>query len=187
MCLFMKKDLILFKDKNSPRSLEEITREIAKFKDDYINTTRNLILDSAELDENGETFVKNGFLILSKFGMNRGGPFAVKEITIATLQRCWEETGESLFCIKRVLNESGHPRERLLLDMEQKCLESLIDKIWDAMKLMLPFTMGATSYGLVGASKLLFAVFPEMVLLVSILALSESSNLPPGLWRILAG
>jgi hypothetical protein len=42
----MKKDLILFKDKNSPRPLEEIIREIAKFKDDYINTTRNLILDS---------------------------------------------------------------------------------------------------------------------------------------------
>jgi hypothetical protein len=32
------------------------------------------------------------------------------------------------------------------------------------MKRMLPFTMGVTSYGLVGASKLLFAVFPEIVI-----------------------
>jgi hypothetical protein len=160
----MKKELILFKDKNSPRSQGEIKGEITKFKDDYVNTTRDLILDSAELDEDGKIFVKNGSLILSKFGMTRGGPFAVKETTKATLSRCWEETGESLMNIKRVLYGSGYPRERLLVDIERESFESLIDDIWDAMKRMLPFTMGATSYGLVGASKLLFAVFPEIVL-----------------------
>ena len=31
-------------------------------------------------------------------------------------------------------------------------------------KQLLPFTMGKTSYGLVGASKILFAVLPEIVL-----------------------
>ena len=35
---------------------------------------------------------------------------------------------------------------------------------WILTKQLLPFTMGETSYGLVGASKILFAVFPETVL-----------------------
>jgi len=32
------------------------------------------------------------------------------------------------------------------------------------MKKLLPFTMGKTTYGLVGASKILFAVLPEIIL-----------------------
>jgi hypothetical protein len=32
------------------------------------------------------------------------------------------------------------------------------------IKQLLPFTIGETSYGLVGASKILFAVLPEIVL-----------------------
>jgi len=160
----MKKDLILFKEEGSPRPSEEIINEIASFKNDYINTTVTLIQDSTELNEDGETFVKNGSLILSKFGMNRGGPFADKETTKATLYRCWEEVGESLISIKQVLIRSGHSRNRLLLEMERNSFESVTHDIWNVMKRMLPFTMGVTSYGLVGASKLLFTVFPEIVL-----------------------
>jgi len=161
---YMKKDLILFKKDGSPRSSEEIINEIAGFKNDYINTTCILIQDSTELNKDGVTFVNNGSLILSKFGMNRGGPFADKETTKAILCGCWKEVGESLISIKQVLVRSGHSRNRLLLEMERKSFESVIDDIWNVMKRMLPFTMGTTSYGLVGASKLLFAVFPEIVL-----------------------
>jgi len=160
----MKKDLILFKGEDRPRTSEEIIDEIANFKNDYINTTRTLILDSAELSEAGETFVKNGSLIISKFGMNRGGPFADKKTTEATLYRCWEGVGELLISIKQVLVRSGYSRNRLLLEMDRNSFESVTDDIWNGMKRMLPFTMGATTYGLVGASKLLFAVFPEIVL-----------------------
>jgi len=42
--------------------------------------------------------------------------------------------------------------------------EELIAEIWLITKRLLPLTMGKTSYGLVGASKILFAVLPEIAL-----------------------
>lgn len=160
----MKKDIILFKQNNIPRSSEEIRTELSRFKNSYINTTHALIQDSMELAENGQTFVKNGYLVLSSFGMTRGGPFADKETTKATLYRCWEEIGEESIKIKKRLNQSDCARNRVLVEMERNKFESITNDIWDIMKRMLPFTMGSTSYGLVGASKLLFSIFPEIVL-----------------------
>jgi hypothetical protein len=160
----MKKNLILFNKEGYPRTSEAIIKEISVFKNDYINTTSTLILDSTELSEDGETFVKNGSLILSKFGMNRGGPFLDKQTTNATLHRCWKEVGEAIISIKQILVRSNHSRNRLLLEMERNVLESVTRDTWKVMKQILPFTMGVTTYGLVGASKLLFAVFPELVL-----------------------
>ena len=40
----------------------------------------------------------------------------------------------------------------------------MIAEIWLITKKLLPFTMGETSSGLVGASKILFSVLPEIVL-----------------------
>lgn len=42
--------------------------------------------------------------------------------------------------------------------------EELLSEIWLITKNLLPFTMGKTSYGLVGASKILFSVLPEITL-----------------------
>jgi len=164
MELPMRKELILFENIGLPRSPELVRSEIARFKNDYINTTCDLIRNSLILDEDGEPFFTNCSLILSKFGMTRNGPFSDKETTTATLRSCWEKTRESLIRIKQIIIQSGHSRDRVLLEMEHTNLESLIDDIWDVMKRMLPFTMGETTFGLVGASKLLFAVFPEIVL-----------------------
>ena len=90
----MRRELIMFEEEGLPRSPELIRAEIARFKNSYINTTRDLIRDSLTLDKGGVTFVKNGSLVLSKFGMNRGGPFSDKETMNATLRNCWEKTGE---------------------------------------------------------------------------------------------
>jgi hypothetical protein len=40
----------------------------------------------------------------------------------------------------------------------------LIAKIWQMTKAILPVTMSPGSYGLVGASKILFSVLPEIIL-----------------------
>jgi hypothetical protein len=50
------------------------------------------------------------------------------------------------------------------LQLNVKERAGLIAKIWLITKKLLPFTMGKTSYGLVGASKILFSVLPEIVL-----------------------
>jgi hypothetical protein len=49
-----------------------------------------------------------------------------------------------------------------LLDDEQ--LQIISDRVYADFKKLLPVTMSQHSYGLVGASKILFAIFPEIVL-----------------------
>ena len=62
-----------------------------------------------------------------------------------------------------VLN-SGLSRDRYILEIDDRKRDSLITEIWQITKKLLPFTMGKSSYGLVGASKILFSVLPEIVL-----------------------
>ena len=49
--------------------------------------------------------------------------------------------------------------------MDTQQLVEVTDVIWVGFKKLLPITMSHHSYGLVAASKILFAIFPEIVLL----------------------
>ncbi|MFO7996427.1 MAG: hypothetical protein R6U93_04685 [Dehalococcoidia bacterium] len=160
----MRKDRILFDCADAARSPAEIRTEISGFRDDYINATWQVIQESEELDDDGAVFVACASLILKKFGMTRRGPFGKNKSMEATLRNCWDEVGGLLTNIKQSLVQSGHPRGRLLLELDESRRDKVIADIWNAMKRLLPYTMGDTAYGLVGASKILFSVFPEIVL-----------------------
>ena len=80
------------------------------------------------------------------------------------LLNCWKEVGDRLLEIHNSVLESGYSRDRYLLEIGKREREELTAKIWSITKQLLPLTMGETSYGLVGASKILFAVLPEIVL-----------------------
>ena len=95
--------------------------------------------------------------------MTRSGPFK-KGVNKKILPDCWSKIGGHLIAINKLILKSGCSRDRLLLELDQQQLEELIAEIWLVMKQLLPFTMGKTTYGLVGASKILFAVLPEIVL-----------------------
>jgi len=138
----------------------EITEKIAHFG--YIDAVSRIIHDSKELDREGEVFIKCAALILSNFGMTRRGRF--KDNLNEILFNCWSEVGNYLIKIRNSILESGSSRDRFLLELRQHKREELISEIWLITKKLLPFTMGKTSYGLVGASKILFAVLPEIVL-----------------------
>ncbi len=160
----MKRDRILFDSTGAVRSPSEIRTEICRFRDDYASATCQIIHDSEELDEDGEAFVACASLILRRFGMTRSGPFGKNMNAEASLRNCWDEVGGSLISIKQSLVHSGHPRARLLLEMDESRRNKVTADIWTAIKRLLPYTMGETAYGLVGASKILFSVFPEIVL-----------------------
>jgi len=138
----------------------EITEKIAHFG--YTDAVIRIIQDSKELDREGEVFIKCAALILSNFGMIRSGRF--KDNLNEILFNCWSEVGNYLIKIRNSILESGSSRDRFLLELRQHKREELISEIWVITKKLLPFTMGKTSYGLVGASKILFAVLPEIVL-----------------------
>jgi len=160
---------ILFDAAGEAIAPDEISRKIDDFP--YNDAVREVICDSRELDREGEIFVKCTARILSNFGMTRSGPFKgieikkngsvnCKEILLA----CWEHIGGGLVEIRNAIPRSGYTRDRYLVELGESERAELIAKIWSITKQLLPLTMGETTYGLVGASKILFAVLPEIVL-----------------------
>lgn len=163
------KNLLLYDLKGNTITLAKMRELIADFS--YKKATQEIIEKSIGLNKDGEVFAKCTARILSNFGMNRGGPF--KGIGIARngkvngndiLLKCWNEIGNDLLEIRRSIPNSGYSRDRYLLELSKAERERLIARIWRITKQLLPLTMGETSYGLVGASKILFAVLPELVL-----------------------
>lgn len=142
---------------------DKISNEINKFGDSYNNAVKKIIDKSRELDKGGEVFIKCASRILSNFGMTRSGPFHVTHRD-ENLRRCWEKVGSNLLDINRSVLAKGLFRDRYLLELNEKEREELIENIWSVTKRLLPITMSKTSYGLVGASKILFSVFPEIIL-----------------------
>ncbi len=159
----MSSNNILFTSDGGAITPAKIRDKIAHFGDSYINATQKIIQYSEKLDRDGEVFIKCASLILSNFGMTRSGPFK-KGVNKKILPDCWSKIGGQLIAINKLIIKSGYSRDRLLLELDQQQLEELIAEIWLVMKQLLPFTMGKTTYGLVGASKILFAVLPEIVL-----------------------
>lgn len=160
---------ILFNAAGDAVAPDEISKKIDRFG--YNDAVHKTIQDSKKLDRDGEVFIKCTARILSNFGMTRSGPFKGvginengnvnrKEI----LLNCWKEVGDRLIEIHNSVLESGYSRDRYLLELGKTKREELMERIWSITKQLLPLTMGKTSYGLVGASKILFAVLPEIVL-----------------------
>ena len=80
------------------------------------------------------------------------------------LRGCWNAVGDNLRKINNSVRKSGLPRERYIAELSDRERDEVITEIWLITKKLLPFTMGETYYGLVGASKILFSVLPEIAL-----------------------
>lgn len=168
-------DNVLFDSGDHPLPQDEISEEIVAFGDKYNKATEYIIQHSQKLDRNGDKFIQCSARILSSFGMTRSGPFQGLKITkngrvndTTVLRSCWDVIGEDLLKINYAVNyavrSSGLSRDRYLLEISESEREKLIAEIWRINKSLLPFTMSSMTYGLVGASKILFAVLPEIVL-----------------------
>jgi hypothetical protein len=153
---------ILFDDNGHAISSIEISERIIAFGNSYNDAVKEIIDGSKVLDDDGEVFIKCASRILSNFKMTRRGVFHGNSNEI--LRSCWDAVGANLIGINNSVRISGLPRDRYLLELGDQKREGLIAEVWQITKRLLPFTMGETSYGLVGASKLLFSVLPEIVL-----------------------
>ena len=144
------------------RSPVEIMKEINKFGDGYNDAAKEIIVNSKILDNDGKIFIKCASRILKSFGMTRAGPF--HENIDEKLRDCSNEIGADLMELNKAVLNSGLFRDKYILELNPSDRQNLFTKIWQISKKLLPFTMGKTSYGLVGASKILFSVLPEIVL-----------------------
>jgi hypothetical protein len=146
---------------NKPKTLDEVTARIREFE--YTDASWDIIRNSLKLDGSEEAFITCAKRILSNFGMTRSGPF--KDINQThILPQCWKLIGDRVMEIHDSVLECGYSRDRYLLEISDSEREELTAEIWSITKLLLPLTMGKTSWGLVGASKILFSVLPEIVL-----------------------
>lgn len=160
---------ILLDDNNQAISPRDISEKVKRFE--YGETSRAIIEESEYLDNAGEIFIKCSARVLSNFGMTRRGPFfgvsinQKGEVTDnGILKDCWMTIGGNLIQIKNLIIDSRIPRNRYLLLTSESQREKIIAEIWSINKQLLRFSMGTTTYGLVGASKILFSVLPEIVL-----------------------
>lgn len=153
---------ILFDANNHAISPDEISSLISRFGNKYNEAVKEITAQSRVLDNDGIKFIECASLILSSFGMKRSGVF--RESCKEVLVNCWGEVGADLIEINESVKSSGLSRERYLLELNDQSRDELIAEIWLITKKLLPFTMEKNSYGLVGASKILFSVFPEIVL-----------------------
>ena len=148
---------------------ETITERIVAFGDKYNKATGDIIRDSRVLDKDGTVFIKCASRILSSFGMTRSGPFKGAGIEGETkrkklLSECWDAIGDRLLEVNKSVLENGLSRDRYLLELSEPERVQVIAEVWLMTKQLLPFTMGKTSHGLVGASKILFSVLPQIAL-----------------------
>jgi len=153
---------VLFDKENLALSPDDIIKQINHFGKSYKDTINEIIHKSKILDTKGKIFIQCASILLKNFKMTRRGVF--HENLEETLYGCWEKIGKSIIEIKNNINISGLSRDRYLLDISFGEREKLIIKIWEMTKSILPCTMSSHSYGLVGASKILFSVLPEIVL-----------------------
>jgi hypothetical protein len=153
---------ILFDKDGLAISTTEISKSIIRFGDSYNDTVKEIINQSKELDNDGVAFTECASRLLSNFGMTRRGVFHGDTNDI--LRNCWNAVGANLKEINNSVFNSGLSRDRYILELNEPERDKLIAEIWLITKKLLPFTMGDYSYGLVGASKIIFSVLPEIAL-----------------------
>lgn len=163
--------MILFKNNGKPYSSTMIRNKIDGFGNSYNKAVKDIIDLSKNLDQDGIVFVRCAARILINFKMTRRGPFEGIKISNnghvtggTVLVKCWEEIGKEILEIKCKIINSGSAPGRFLLTLNDKDREEITQRIWTSTKKLLPYTMGENTYGLVGASKILFSVLPEIVL-----------------------
>jgi hypothetical protein len=164
---------ILFRN-NSPIPPDDVSQAVSDFGESYARTVRTIIRNTGGPDIDKALFLKNCASLLTNFKMTRAGPF--KGIRVAEpkdkvldpkgkLEDAWDRIGKDLVSLKGVLSRAGlKPRSRTLLLLDEASRKDVIGELWIVFKKLLPVTMSSNSYGLVGASKILFSVFPEIAL-----------------------
>lgn len=153
---------ILFDAKGDAICHREISERIKAFGESYKDTTREIINSSKVLDNNGKVFIECASQLLKNFGMTRKGLFHRNKID-ETLHNCWNAVGDDLK-INKSVRKSGLPRDRYLVELSVQEREGLIAEIWLITKKLLPIIIVKPCFGLVGASKILFSILPEIVL-----------------------
>lgn len=161
---------VLFNSKNKPFSPNHIRKSIEDFGHGYNQVVQQVIENSDRRLDKG-VFCRNIATLMPNFKMTRNGPFKGVRIVGGAVRdpkgiiaRCWREVGRSAMALRRFLDSQNKGRVRVIVEVPRSMKEEIAEKLFRMFMRTLPLCMGKYTYGLVGASKVLFAVLPEVAM-----------------------
>ena len=160
---------ILFKKTGKPYTPNQIEKCVTNFGSGYNKT----VLRVTQTSENGmdkAVFFTNVAILMPNFLMTRAGPFkGVKFVDgkvkdpKGQIAACWNEIGRGVILLRRRLDRHRKKsRDRVLVEMPRAALEEVAFELWQLLNRLSAICWTENSFGLVGASKVLFAVLPEV-------------------------
>lgn len=162
---------ILFEENDSPHSPQWIYDCVSNFGKGYNQTVLKAITNSnSSLDEH--VFRVNVGMLMPNFLMGRAGPFKGVKYSNGRvidpngiISDCWKSIGDPAIALREFIDRRNDgKRSRALLNISDSERSTVAAELWKMFKALLPVCMGKQSMGLVGASKVLFAVLPEVAL-----------------------
>ena len=162
---------ILFKTNGNsyrPRFVEKCVRNFGK---SYNETVCTVISNSSD-GLNKEIFSKNVAMLMPNFMMGRAGPFkGIKYMDGKVMHpegqiaACWDSIGKQTVELRKVINQkSKRSRRRVLVKTGSTVRKEIAFQLMHLLSRLSSVCWTENSFGLVGASKVLFAVLPEVAL-----------------------
>lgn len=161
---------ILFDKSGNPTGTSIIKSKLANFGKSYDRVVRTIIANSTNLDK--DTFRLNVATLMPSFLMTRVGLFhgvriekGIPKDPNHILDECWAQVGDELLELKKHVNEGiSSRRSRALLELLPKSRNYVVAKASQLFDRLEWTTMKRSNVGPVAASKILFAVLPEIAL-----------------------
>lgn len=162
---------ILFDKSGRPLSQKKIKSELDKFGKSY-KATMNNITQRIQQGLTQKIFSENVSQLMANFKMTRKGLFhGIKYLNGAVqdpngqVSACWSLIGSDAINLKNyLLQQNVSNPNRILAELTAQSRSQVSSDLWIMFKKLLSVCMSDGSYGLVAASKILFAVFPEIAL-----------------------
>jgi hypothetical protein len=163
-------NIMFKKDGNSyrPGFVEKCVRNFGK---SYNETVCKVISNSSD-GLNKEIFRRNVAMLMPNFLMGRAGPFkGVKYIDgnvkdpRGQITACWDSIGKQAGELRKFIDQHRKgSRGRVLVETPRTVQEEIASQIMRLLSRLSSVCWTENSFGLVGASKVLFAVLPEVAL-----------------------
>jgi hypothetical protein len=161
---------VLFDKNRNPIDGARIKRLVTDFSESYNKVVKKIIDNSTTL--NRETFWFNVATLMPSFGMTRKGAFHGLKIVDGVIQDpnsvldiCWAQANQGLHDLKKCVAEIAlDRRSRTIVELSAQSRSytiSAASELFDKLKWT---RANGSDVGRVAATKILFAVLPEIVL-----------------------
>lgn len=161
---------ILFNKQGTPIKANRIKENVATFGQSY-NATVLEIIKNSEDGISPKVFYENVAKLMPNFKMTRQGPFKGVDFSGGIVQdpngqiaACWAGVGNKTIKLRNFLDQHKKTRARVLVEIPSSVQKEAASELWKIFKKLVSLCMGKNTFVLVAASKVLFAVLPEVAL-----------------------